>query len=121
LNQRIDHLTSEVELLKEENSVLKTVGSFEDQKRLQLVTQITEIKQDVATSLDKTNNINKRLQKENEQLVHQLNKMQGVKKDNSELRALKSEHDKICNLNESDKAALTNLKTKIKKISEDKI
>jgi len=113
-------LQAEIERLRKENESLKHCGADDEEKRLQLVTQISTIKEDIALSLRKTSATNKNLKKENEELVKQLNDLQSVRKENTEMRALKRENDRLNSLIEVDKGTLANLKSKVKKMTEER-
>lgn len=113
-------MQAEIERLRKENESLKHCGADDEEKRLQLVTQISTIKEDIALSLRKTSATNKNLKKENEELVKQLNDLQSVRKENTEMRALKRENDRLNSLIEVDKGTLANLKSKVKKMTEER-
>jgi len=105
--------------LQSENDQLKFSKDNEGGKREDILGQVSAIKNDIAQSLKKTTEVNKRLKKDNEELNKEVKDLRGIKKENSEMRALKRENDRLSGIIDIEKQAVQALRSKNKKNAEE--
>lgn len=116
---QLESLKSEIANLNKENKELKLLHNSDDQSRGKMFTELNNLKNDLMSNLKKATASNKKLKEDYSKLLKEVDASKNLKIENSELRALKRENERMENLISIEKQALNNFKLKNKKLQED--